>query len=244
MSAISFGSSDGVSVDLVRMSWLLPIVGMLLVLALPVVTLARRVNVFSWRFNTIGLSITLTSLTDAVSIVFVFTSFGPDCADVIEVTLVSDAFLTELVRDTGLRSGSFFQCVSTRGFTFFKSMPPVEFTFSLLLLWFGTFLSLILRGLSVRLTKLPRAGRRVVVVDVVVTFFIPPNTASPWVIKFYVIQMRYNKNIKMGIWMYRNIWNIAMILDIQRLEQSSKKNDYNKMILIDNFCNKNERNSV
>ena len=179
MSAISFGSSDGVSVDLVRMSWLLPIVGMLLVLPLPETTLARRVNVLSWRFINIGLSITLTSLTDAVSIVFVFTSFGPDCTDAIEVTLVSDAFLTELVRNAGFRSGSFFQCVSTRGFTFFKSMPPLGFTFSLELLWFVTFLSFKLRGLSVRLTKLPRAARRVVAVDVMVAFFIPPNTASP-----------------------------------------------------------------
>lgn len=172
---MTFGPSAE-SFDLVRVTVLL-VKSMLPIWLVPA-GLTRRPNVLSCRFKTAGTI--LACLSVAVSVDFVLTSFGPEP---IELMLVSDDFFTELLRDNGFRSGSFFQCVSTRAFTFFKSGTP---EFSLAPIWMGTFLSFVgtTRALSVRFTKLPSAGRRAAV-DVVSTVFLATPSAA-LLIAFYL----------------------------------------------------------
>lgn len=185
-SAITFdeATSPSESVDFVRITVLLD-VSTVPVLVVVVMTL-RRVNVLSCRFKTADLSTNFTSLSVAVSVVLVRTNFGPEFVDGNELIPVTDVFLIELLRDTdALRSGSFFQCVSTRAFTFFKSIPVpfAELQFSFEPFGLVIFLSFKTRALSVRFTKLPSAGRRVAAVVVMSPVFLMPCT-SPWWIKF------------------------------------------------------------
>lgn len=151
-------------------------------------TIFRRNNVLSWRFKTAvrsDLSINLTSFRVAVSVVFVLTNFGPEFVVGIPLIPVADTFRIELLRErTAFRDGSFFQCVSTRAFTFFKSIVvltrELQFSFELVV-----FLSFGWRDRSVWFIKLPSAGRRVAAVVVRTAFLTPP---SPALIKFYAIE--------------------------------------------------------
>lgn len=131
--------SLSVSLDLAWVAVFLTMVMVPVVLAVVVVaffvtgTTLRRVNVLSCRFNWAVLSTNFTSFRVAVSVVLVRTNFGPELfagpkMPAIPTAATDDAAnLPELVRVTsGRRGKSFFQCVSTRGFTFFRSFAAVE----------------------------------------------------------------------------------------------------------------------
>lgn len=135
--------SLSVSLDLAWVAVFLTMVMVPVVLAVVVVvvvvaffvtgTTLRRVNVLSCRFNWAVLSTNFTSFSVAVSVVLVRTNFGPELfagpkMPAIPTAATDDAAnLPELVRVTsGRRGKSFFQCVSTRGFTFFRSFAAVE----------------------------------------------------------------------------------------------------------------------
>lgn len=181
-AAASLSESD----DLVRVTV------RLVVSAVPIfvfVITLRRVKVLSCRFiaGRSDFSTNLTDLSVAVSLVLALTNFGPEFVLLTNVVIpVTDVFFMELLRVTdGLRSGSFFQCVSTRAFTFFKSIAEAFVELQLSFEPFGlmAFLSFNTRALSVRFTKLPSAGRRVAAVVVVVVvsadFLRPFDCTSP-----------------------------------------------------------------
>lgn len=105
----------------------------------------------------------LTSRTVAVVVVRALSNFGPD--EIVDVTLLTIAFaLIELLRVIG-----FVQWVSTRGFTFFKSIGPWitpadgRFSFSVLLVVMDFFIGSTVAtfGFGARFAKSPNAGRRV-----------------------------------------------------------------------------------
>lgn len=89
--------------------------------------MAGRSGLFDFSFLT-AMAVTLavltilTSRTDAVVVVRVFSNFGPlasvGCDSMFTLLGMADVFIT-LLRVIG-----FVQCVSTRGFTFFISIMP------------------------------------------------------------------------------------------------------------------------
>lgn len=101
-------------------------------------------------------------------------------------TVVPDVRVNELVRVVVRRIGSLAQCVSTRGFTFFKSIAVGAVTVHLSVVSAVGFL-VSFKPRARFATKSPNAARRVVVVVVVSTFFlVAPICASPRAIKFCV----------------------------------------------------------
>lgn len=104
----------------------------------------------------------LTSLIDAVVVVRAFKSFGPAAS----VDVASTLALLEIVADfiELLRVIGFVQCVSTRGFTFFKSIMPDTGIFSFSMFTVTPFFvgsATAAFGFGARFTKSPNAGRRV-----------------------------------------------------------------------------------
>lgn len=103
-----------------------------------------------------------TSLIEAVVVVRAFNSFGPAASADVASTLAllgTVAVFIELLRVIGL-----VQWVSTRGFTFFKSIIPAIGIFSFSVFTVTPFFvgsATAAFGFGARFTKSPNAGRRV-----------------------------------------------------------------------------------